>query len=146
MQNVNQTLFQLVIMSALVVTLGALEVLKPHGSVAVPEVKVMLIGSAQPEVQAVVFGADYCLPCRTMKKTLKAEMPKDGWKLADAKDPDAAKTAHILFDDRQEQFTKNKIIKIPTVVFFKDGVEVRRIEQPISPDDLAKNYNEVGTK
>ena len=77
-------------------------------------------------------------------KAIKAEMPKDGWKLAEATNAEEAKAAHIIFDYRPEQINNQKLTKFPTIIFFKDGVEVRRIEQLISPEDIAKNYNEVG--
>ena len=151
MKYVNNTLFQMAITIGLTVLLGTLEIVKPHAAVSVPAVqvnmpapKVVLIGGAHPSVQAVVYGAEYCIACVKMKKAIKAEMPKDGWKLAEATNAEEAKAAHIIFDYRPEQINNQKLTKFPTIIFFKDGVEVRRIEQLISPEDIAKNYNEVG--
>ena len=140
MQTVSKTITETIVATLVIIALGAAGM--SRGSNPQP-VNVVLIGAAVDDVQAVVFGAEYCSACRTMKKAIKAEMPGDGWKLANAGDADA-KSAHIIFDDRQAEFVKHKIKQIPTTVFFKNGSEVRRIEQPISPDDLAKNFNECG--
>jgi thiol-disulfide isomerase/thioredoxin len=143
MQTVSKTITETIIATLVLIALGTLGISRQ--STGVSPVSITLIGSAVPEVQAVVFGADYCSPCRKMKAAIKAEMPGDGWKLANATDGDS-KGAHIVFDNRATEFAKHKITIIPTTVFFKNGVEVRRIESPISPNDLAKNFNEVGKK
>lgn len=149
MKYVNNTLFQLVITTVLMVALGALEIVKPHASVAVPvqvnmpAPKVVLIGGAHPEVQATVYGADWCRYCCAMKRNAKKEMPKDNWILKDSTDSDA-RDAHIVFEWRPKELEKLNIKMIPLTVFKKSGVEIKRMEGHMSVEDLAKYYNEVG--
>ena len=143
MKYVNNTLFQMTITSFLVAMLGSLEIVKHHSPTSAQPVQVMLIGSAQADVQATVYGADYCLACRPYKRSILAEMPKDGWIICEASDKEEA-TAHIVFDYRPASIEKYKIKSLPCTVIRKNGQEVKRIDGAISPTDLAKEINEVG--
>ncbi|WP_373649012.1 thioredoxin family protein [Schlesneria sp. DSM 10557] len=108
-------------------------------------ITVNVIGAGPANVQATIYSADYCVPCKTYIKAVRAEMPADGWIVKDAADRDV-KSAHIVIDKRAAELARNGIESIPCTVFRKDGKEVRRITGAISPADLAKQFNEIGTK
>lgn len=88
-----------------------------------------------PRVQATIYSAENCPPCRRFVAAVKKEMPPDGWIVREASDKDAA-TAHIVLT-RQVDPADN-IDLFPTTIIRSNGREVDRIRGYISPTKLAQ--------
>jgi hypothetical protein len=142
MTGINKTLAIEIAIIAALSLLSFLGITRPAAPVAPITI---LVGASSPRLVATVYGADWCVPCRTMQNNVRREMPKDGWIVRDSTEKDSG-TAHILFNHDAIEISKLKIISIPTVVFRVDGKEVKRITGGISPDDLAKEYNRIAEK
>lgn len=138
---IQKTFTECVIATIVLTLLGVIGVKKTEQT----PVTVNLIGAGPVSVQARIYSADYCVPCKTYIKAIKADMPADGWVIKDATDKDTA-AAHIVIDKRAAELERLGIDRIPCTVFFKDDKEVRRVYGALSPADLAKQYNEVGMK
>lgn len=135
MNDVHKVVMAELIALVVLTVLAALGITKPS------TVQVRLIGAA-PHMQATIYSADWCIPCKGYLKSIKS-MAKDGWILKDAAEKDAA-SAHIVIDKRGASMESNKVEKLPCTVFRREGKEVKRIYGAMSPEDLARTFNEVG--
>ena len=74
-----------------------------------------------PRVQWLVFGAEWCKPCREAKADYYEWMRKSGWKFGD--------NYHVRFfdvDKHQVEMVHREIETLPTFVLIRDGKEIRR--------------------
>jgi hypothetical protein len=95
-----------------------------------------LAGAAStPKVQATIYAANNCIPCRLYIAAVRREMPPDGWIVRDAGDRDVG-IAHVVIADaaglRQA---------LPLTVILRDGKEVERLSGRITPTELAGAIN-----
>ncbi|MEI8020692.1 MAG: hypothetical protein WCH39_20990 [Schlesneria sp.] len=150
-QTINQTVRDILIATGTLIVLGLMGITKPVAPAA--PVHVTLIGEAAvPDVQATVYTAPWCLPCKKYIGGTKLHnaglldlMPADGWVLKNSTDSDAA-TAHVIIDRTgdEKQFDKLKIESLPCTIIRKSGKEVTRFYGSVRSETLAKLYNEVG--
>ena len=143
MEAFRKTVLDVLAVTAAIVLLGVLGINRSPSN----PVTVHLIGAAAPKVQAIVIGAKWCSPCRTLERSIRDEMPKDGWKLAEASDdPAKREAAHVVFDKREDAATiaKYKVESYPTTIIVRDGKEVKRFVGVIKPSDLAEAFNTAG--
>ena len=89
-------------------------------------------------VQATIYSADWCAPCRTYLIDVRREMPPDGWLVREAGANDAA-DSHILIC--KTYTTADRIRKLPTTVIRIGANEVDRIEGSVTPTALAERIN-----
>jgi thiol-disulfide isomerase/thioredoxin len=89
-------------------------------------------------VQATIYSADSCLPCRRYVAAVTAEMPPDGWIVRNSNAADVA-SAHVVI--KKTTTPADKIEKFPTTIIRKDGREVDRIVGQITPKQLADRIN-----
>lgn len=129
---------------ALMVALGVLAasgITRP--SVPSTPIQITIIGKAQvPEVQATVYSAEWCQPCKKYIKDIESEMVPDGWIVKSDTDKEAA-TAHVIVTKSEQDWKAEKIDTIPCTIIRKDGKEVKRIIGRIKPDELAKQINAI---
>lgn len=138
-QQLVKTASDCLIATLLLTALGAVGLYKS----TTPSVNVQVLGAMKQTVQATIYGADYCTPCRSYIARVLQEMPRDGWVCKYSNDVDK-ETAHIVIDKTGDDFEQLGIERIPCTIIRKHGKEVRRIFGALSPDDLAASYNEVG--
>jgi thiol-disulfide isomerase/thioredoxin len=104
----------------------------------VPSPFVVMIGAAGPGVQATIYSADWCGPCRDYVKAVKKELPPDGWTVRNATDKDAA-TAHVVIKNYVET---DNLERLPTTILrLRNGTVVDTIEGAITPTKLAEALN-----
>ena len=81
------------------------------------------------------FGAKYCAPCREMKEVMAALKISHG---------DQVEFRMVYTDEEMPMFEKNKIVAIPTQVFFDaSGKEVDRHLGALSKEEVIKKLNEL---
>lgn len=108
-----------------------------------PTIHVSLVGATNT-VQATIYSSDNCIPCQRYLKRVRAEMPKDGWTIADSTDATAA-AAHIVIEKRSAEITAAAVDAVPTTIIRKNGTEVKRIQGEITPESLANAFNATKT-
>jgi thiol-disulfide isomerase/thioredoxin len=105
---------------------------------SVPSPCVVMIGAAGPGVQATIYSADWCAPCRDYVAAVKKELPPDGWTVRDATDRHAA-TAHVVI---KKYTDADQLERLPTTILrLRDGTVVDTIEGAITPNELAERLN-----
>ena len=92
----------------------------------------LVSGSDKPVL--VDFYADWCGPCQMMAKILKEVSPQM---------KDEIKIAKVDTEKYPELASKHKIHALPTMVLFKDGEPVDRIEGVLTADQLASRVRGV---
>ena len=92
----------------------------------------LVSGSDKPVL--VDFYADWCGPCQMMAKILKQVS-------ADMKDE--IKVAKVDTEKYPELASEHKIHALPTMVLFKDGQSVDRIEGVLTADQLTSRVRGV---
>lgn len=86
-------------------------------------------------VTVVKFGANWCVPCKTVDKVLaKISQDKD---FADV----AFETVDV--DDSPDQAKNYKIRTVPTVILFKGEREDTRISGVFKPEALKKSLRDI---
>ncbi len=93
-------------------------------------------GAAVPAVQATIYSADKCVPCRRYIAAVKKEMPPDGWIVRDAAETDSS-SAHVIIT----KAVTPGIDAFPTTIIRRDGREVDRLVGEITPTQLAQAIN-----
>ena len=151
MQTISQTVRDILVATGTLLVLSLMGISKPVAPA--PPVNLTLIGEAAvPDVQATIYTAPWCQPCKKYIGGTKVHdkgvldlMPADGWILKTSTDADAA-TAHVIIDKSgdEKQFAKLKIESLPCTIIRKSGKEVTRFYGGVHPDTLARLYNEVG--
>jgi thioredoxin-like negative regulator of GroEL len=111
-----------------------------------PPVQIVVVGSkAQvPAVQATIYSADWCEPCKKYVMSLES-MKADDWRILPDTDKESA-TAHIVVTKSDKDWQKLKIELLPTTIIRVNGKEVDRFSGAKSPDDLAKLINKHAEK
>lgn len=105
-----------------------------------------VIGAAGPQdVQATIYGAEWCGPCRVYKKSVLEKLPPDGWIVRKAAEKDAA-NAHVLIEQDETKFATANVHSIPCTIIRKNGKEVDRFIGPITPDALVERINKARGK
>ena len=74
------------------------------------------------------FWAPWCSPCRSVAATLE--------QLADQR-PDQFKVVKINIDEHQQQAIKHQVLLLPTLVLYKDGQPVGRLQGGLPPRAIA---------
>ena len=70
------------------------------------------------------FWAPWCSPCRTIAATLE--------QVADQRQ-DQLKIVKVNIDEHQQQAAKHRVMLLPTLVLFKDGQPVDRLQGGLPP-------------
>ncbi len=78
------------------------------------------------------FWAPWCAPCRTVGAVLD--------QLSGERDD--LKIVKINIDDNQDQAIKNSVLLLPTVVLFKDGKAVGKLQGGVPPTAIARLLEE----
>ena len=92
----------------------------------------LVSGSDKPVL--VDFYADWCGPCQMMAKILKQ---------VSSQMKDEVKIAKVDTEKYPELASKHKIHALPTLVLFKDGQPVDRIEGVLTADQLTSRVRGV---
>lgn len=77
------------------------------------------------------FWAPWCAPCRAVGAVLE--------NLAGERDD--LKIVKINIDDNQEQAMKHRVMVLPTILLFKDGEEVGKLQGGVPPTAIARLLN-----
>jgi thioredoxin 1 len=77
------------------------------------------------------FWAPWCAPCRAVGAVLE--------NLAGERDD--LKIVKINIDDNQEQAMKHRVMVLPTIILFKDGEEVGKLQGGVPPTAIARLLN-----
>lgn len=77
------------------------------------------------------FWAPWCAPCRAVGAVLE--------NLAGERDD--LKIVKINIDDNQEQATKHRVMVLPTIILFKGGEEVGKLQGGVPPTAIARLLN-----
>jgi thioredoxin 1 len=77
------------------------------------------------------FWAPWCAPCRAVGAVLE--------NLAGERDD--LKIVKINIDDNQEQAMKHRVMVLPTIILFKDGEEVGKLQGGVAPTAIARLLN-----
>ncbi|WP_010586306.1 thioredoxin family protein [Schlesneria paludicola] len=103
-------------------------------------VNIMIGAGGNETVQATIYSAEWCGPCRGYVADVERELPPDGWivKRANATD---AKSAHVLIQKDDATFAAVGVHSIPCTIIRRNGKEVKRIQGRITPDALATAIN-----
>ena len=102
-----------------------------------------IVPDKAPVVRVMVFGAEWCGPCRAMKKEIERDLfkPGMGWQkyieIIDVDDP--GPNLSYAQKNRLGEYT------VPQVVITQDGIVVCRLFDVISPTRLAAVSNAVIT-
>jgi thioredoxin 1 len=81
------------------------------------------------------FGAKYCVPCKEMKEVMAALKTSHG---------DQVEFRMVYSDEEMPLFEKNKIVLIPTQVFFdSSGKEVDRHIGALPKEEVIKKLKEL---
>ena len=84
---------------------------------------------------AVILGAPWCKDCIALKPILERVIPAYA---------DRINFFGVNFDEAEELKDSLNVRKIPTIIFYKDGIEVlTRLVEPNSQDTLEKAFNEL---
>lgn len=75
-----------------------------------------------------------CIPCKEQEKVFTF-MAASGWRIG------TEKNSHII-KVLPTEFNSYSIKSIPTFIYFKDGIEQRRVEGFMSAEQLAGFYND----
>ena len=78
------------------------------------------------------FWAPWCAPCRTVGAVLD--------QLSGERDD--LKIVKINIDDNQDQAIKNSVLLLPTVILFKDGQAVGKLQGGVPPTAIARLLEE----
>lgn len=121
--------------------LAATGVTRPQ--VPATPVQIVVIGRAMvPDVQATVYGADWCQPCKAYAKELTTEMPKDGWIVKPDTDKESP-TAHVILTKSDKEWGPLKIDQIPCTIIRKNRKEITRFTGRKSAEDLQTLINKI---
>ncbi|MDR1572427.1 MAG: thioredoxin [Clostridiales Family XIII bacterium] len=82
---------------------------------------------AAPEPMVVDFYADWCMPCKAMAPVFDRVAGEYGGRVRFAK---------IDVDQSKQLAIKNKVLSIPTLLFFKGGEVADRVSGPIDAVQL----------
>lgn len=83
----------------------------------------------------VILGAPWCKDCAILKPILERVMPNYA---------DKINFFGVSIDEAEELKDSLNVRKIPTIIFYKDGIEVlTRLVEPNSQDTLEKAFNEL---
>ena len=83
----------------------------------------------------VILGAPWCKDCIALKPILERVMPAYA---------DKIHFFGVSIDEADELKDSLNVRKIPTIIFYKDGIEVlTRLVEPNSQDTLEKAFNEL---
>jgi hypothetical protein len=108
-----------------------------------PPINIVVVGKSQvPEIQATIYSADWCQPCKQYVREIKEALPADGWVIRSDKDADAV-TAHIIVTKSEADWKKLKIEQIPCTIIRKNGKEIQRFVGGKTPDELANRINRL---
>lgn len=77
------------------------------------------------------FWAPWCAPCRAVGAVLE--------NLAGERDD--LKIVKINIDDNQEQAMKHRVMVLPTIILFKGGEEVGKLQGGVPPTAIARLLN-----
>ena len=77
------------------------------------------------------FWAPWCAPCRAVGAVLE--------NLAGERDD--LKIVKINIDDNQEQAMKHRVMVLPTIILFKNGEEVGKLQGGVPPTAIARLLN-----
>ena len=77
------------------------------------------------------FWAPWCAPCRAVGAVLESL----------AGERDDLKIVKINIDDNQEQAMKHRVMVLPTIILFKDGEEVGKLQGGVPPTAIARLLN-----
>ncbi len=77
------------------------------------------------------FWAPWCAPCRAVGAVLE--------NLAGERDD--LKIVKINIDDNQEQAMKHRVMVLPTIILFKDGEELGKLQGGVPPTAIARLLN-----
>ena len=80
-----------------------------------------------PALIVIDFYADWCVPCKTMAPVFED---------AAAEYQGKARFAKINVDQNKQLAIKNKVLGIPTLIFFKGGEPVERVSGAIDASQL----------
>ena len=84
---------------------------------------------------AVILGAPWCKDCIALKPILERVIPAYA---------DRINFFGVSIDEAGELKDSLNVRKIPTIIFYKDGIEVlTRLVEPNSQDTLEKAFNEL---
>ena len=142
MEVIRKTFTEALVAVIALTLLGALGLSKPQqtSTSSVAPISVTVIGSSVPHVQATIYSASWCNPCKRYIAEVNREMPPVGWIVKDSKDNDAA-TAHVITG--KEPTAEDNVLEYPTTIIRKDGTEAKRIVGKISAERLADEINSV---
>ena len=79
------------------------------------------------------FSADFCVPCKTLQKTINEIKPNY---------PDVD-IQEIDIEENDEMVNEYKIQSIPTLIFIKDDKIISRISGSCGKDKLVEMFNEL---
>jgi thioredoxin 1 len=80
-----------------------------------------------PGITVIDFYADWCMPCKLMAPAFaEAALEYEG----------RARFAKINVDEYKKLAIKNKVLGMPTLLFFKDGEEADRVSGPLDAVQL----------
>ena len=77
------------------------------------------------------FWAPWCAPCRAVGAVLE--------NLAGERDD--LKIVKINIDDNQDQAMKHRVMVLPTIILFKDGEELGKLQGGVPPTAIARLLN-----
>jgi len=80
------------------------------------------------------FWATWCMPCKMVAPIV--EEVREAYK-------DRCKVTKLNIDDGMEVATRFSVMNIPTIVFFKDGMEFTRVVGVVSKDDIIEKIEEM---
>jgi thioredoxin 1 len=77
------------------------------------------------------FWAPWCAPCRAVGAVLESL----------AGERDDLKIVKINIDDNQDQAMKHRVMVLPTIILFKDGEELGKLQGGVPPTAIARLLN-----
>lgn len=103
-------------------------------------INVYIGAAAAPRVQATIYSAPWCGPCKPYVKAVEDELPKQGFVVRKSTDPDASMAAHLILNKEEDQATLKaaRIDSYPTTVIRIDGKEVKRWVGRVPTSELIK--------